>query len=98
MLGPKGARRANQERQFSSLIFGGDSVADNRRCEAALGAQPQPFHWHVSAGFVYAPLQKSQGFQLRLFRRYQSQRNELILWHVAERFKGAGAGVVEFQQ
>jgi len=31
---------------------------------------------------------------LRLFCRYQSQHNELIVWHVAERFIGAGAGVV----
>jgi hypothetical protein len=90
-------RRANQELQFPPLIFGGDSVADNRSCKTALGAEPQSFHGNVSFGFDYALLQEFRRFELRPFCRYQSQHNELIVWHVAERFIGAGAGIVILQ-
>jgi len=88
----------NDELQFFSLIFDGDLVADDRRSEAALWAEPKSLHRKIAPGFGNALRKNFQRFKLRLFGRDQSENDKFVLRHVPKRRKRARARIVVFQQ
>ena len=75
-----------------------DIVADDGRSEAALGAEAESLQRKVPTGFSNTSLQYIDGFHLRSLCRDQSQNHKLILRHVFQWLKGAGARIVVFQQ
>lgn len=95
---PNRSRDIDDEFELSPLLLRSDPVADDGRSEAALRAQSQPVERNVAARLGDARFQFAGLLQLSLFRRDESQDDELVLCDRLQRFEVPRAAIVVLQQ
>ena len=71
-------------------------VANDRRGETTLGTEAESLQRNIPAGFHNTPMQQVDRFKLRPLCRDQPENDKLVLGHVFEWLKGAGARIIVF--
>src|SRR5690349_10802356 len=94
---PDLAGGADEVVELALFVIGGEAIDLGARGEAALRAEAEPRHVDVTRGFLDAALQFIDRLQLLQLGTHQTEYDDLVLRHEAQRLEIAGARRVVFE-